>query len=82
MLLEIYPFHPDCPISWHIVIHSNFLPILFTLVVSVVTLQIIFLKKMLYIQQEISDSICFVLLTNEENIDYIRQNMKGKKRDY
>lgn len=31
-------------------------------------------------QQEISDSICFVLLTKKGNIDYIRQEMKVKKK--
>ena len=25
MFLEIYPFHPGCPIYWHIVVHGNFL---------------------------------------------------------
>ena len=25
MFLEIYPFCPVCPISWHIIVHSNFL---------------------------------------------------------
>ena len=25
MFLRTYPFHPDCPIYWHIVVHNIFL---------------------------------------------------------
>lgn len=32
-------------------------------------------------QQENSDSICFVLLTKDENLDYRRQEMKGKRKE-
>lgn len=37
-------------------------------------------KKIFHMQQEISDYICSVLLTNEGNIDYIRQEMKVKEK--